>query len=35
MGDPGWFMGSTEVEVPEKYFTREISSRFCLAAFVN
>ena len=21
MGDPGWFMGSTEVEVPEKYFT--------------
>ena len=21
MGDPGWFMGSTSVEVPEKYFT--------------
>ena len=21
MGDPGWFMGSAEVEVPEKYFT--------------
>ena len=21
MGDPGYFMGSTEVEVPEKYFT--------------
>ena len=21
MGDPGWFTGSTEVEVPEKYFT--------------
>ena len=21
MGDPGWFMHATEVEVPEKYFT--------------
>ena len=21
MGDPGWYMGSTEVEVPEKYFS--------------
>ena len=21
MGNPGWYMGSTEVEVPEKYFT--------------
>ena len=21
MGDPGHFMGSTQVEVPEKYFT--------------
>ena len=21
MGDPGWYMGSTSVEVPEKYFT--------------
>ena len=21
MGDPGYYMGSTEIEVPEKYFT--------------
>ena len=21
MGDPGYYMGSTDIEVPEKYFT--------------